>query len=395
MTAPTSTAPTAGARPARGRRIGVWLAIGVVLLLVGSFGAALSGLGRFTPRDVLDPESPGAAGTQALASILREQGVDVVVARDRAAALSALSAGPATLVLPDAPAVSDDGLAEMADAATDVVLVDPRSRTLRLLLGDAGPRGVAGSTAVEPGCRLDGAERSGPIAPGALFGAGDGAIGCYRSGDGFGLLVRDDGDRRVSAVDGTALFVNETLAENGNAALALNLMGRHPVVVWYMPGLLDTDLPATNPSLGELTPPWVSPVLVLLLSAGVAAAIWRARRFGPLVAERLPVTVRAGETTEGRARLYARAAEPVHAADQLRIGALTRMARMLALGPAASAAEIADAAAARARLDRASVRGILLDDIPSSDRDLVALHGRLRDLEDAVHAAVRPERNRP
>jgi hypothetical protein len=39
------------------------------------------------------------------------------------------------------------------------------------------------------------------------------------------------------------------------------------------------------------------------------------------------------------------------------------------------------------------VRAILIDDLPRSDADLVELSSRLRHLEDAVHAAVRPERN--
>ena len=43
--------------------------------------------------------------------------------------------------------------------------------------------------------------------------------------------------------------------------------------------------------------------------------------------------------------------------------------------------------------DRGAVRGILIDDIPRGDADLVALDARLRHLEDAVRAAVRPERN--
>ena len=105
------------------------------------------------------------------------------------------------------------------------------------------------------------------------------------------------------------------------------------------------------------------------------------------------MTVRAAETTEGRARLYAHARDALHAADQLRIGALGRLGRLLGLGPAASAEEIADAAAARARVDRGAVRGILIDDLPRTDADLVALDERLRALEEAVHAAVRPERN--
>ena len=103
--------------------------------------------------------------------------------------------------------------------------------------------------------------------------------------------------------------------------------------------------------------------------------------------------MRAGETTEGRARLYAHARDALHAADQLRIGTLGRLGRVLGLGPAASAEEIADAAAARTGIDRGAVRGILIDDIPQTDADLVALDDRLRALEKAVQAAVRPERN--
>jgi hypothetical protein len=162
-----------------------------------------------------------------------------------------------------------------------------------------------------------------------------------------------------------------------------------------MPSIADSDLAAGDPTLGELTPPWVSPVIVLLLVAGVAAAIWRGRRFGPLVAERLPVTVRAAETTEGRARLYAHARDAVHAADQLRIGALGRLGRMLGLGPSASAPEIADAAAARTGFDRGAVRGIRIDELPRTDADLVDLDRRLRSLEQAVHASVRPNDERP
>ena len=105
------------------------------------------------------------------------------------------------------------------------------------------------------------------------------------------------------------------------------------------------------------------------------------------------MTVRAAETTEGRARLYAHARDTLHAADQLRIGTLGRLGRLLGLGPSASAQEIADAAAARTAFDRGAVRGILIDEIPRTDADLVALDGRLRALEEAVHAALRPERN--
>lgn len=386
-------APPAPAPTPRRRRVGAWIAIGVALLVVGGIGGAISAANQWAARDALDPESAGPAGTRALAEVLRSHGVQVEVTRSRTTALEALNGGLATLVLPDAPALSDDALSQLADAADDVVLIGPRSRTLDLLLPGSAADGFSAGDAVAPACDLAEADRAGAIAPGALYTPGSGVTACYPVDDGFGLLVQDDGDRRNSAVDGGVLFTNEHLADDGNAALAANLMGRHPLVVWYVPSAADTDLTDTDPSLGELTPPWVSPVIVLLLVAGVAAAIWRGRRFGPLVAERLPVTVRASETTEGRARLYARARDPLHAADRLRVGTLRRLAGLLGLGAHADAGDLADAAAGRTGWDRAAVRGILLDDIPRSDAELVALSTRLRDLEEAVHAAVRPERS--
>lgn len=378
--------------PQRRRAVAVWVLIAVAVLAVGAVGGLLSGLGRWSDRDALDPESPAPAGTRAIAQILDEQGVDVVIARSRDDALRALAETPATLVLPDAPALSDDAVTELAGTAADVVLIDPRARTLRLLLAGASAAGVGDDEPVTPQCALADAERAGTVAPGAVFAAGADVLACYPSGDGHGLLVRDDGDRRIVAVDARGIFTNERLAENGNAALAANLMGRSATLVWYVPSLADTDLPDTQPSLGELTPPWVSPVIVLLLAAGAAAALHAGRRFGPLVRERLPVTVRASETAEGRGRLYAQSRDAVHAADQLRIAVLHRLARLLGLGPAAAASEIADAAADRIGASRAAVRGILIDDLPAGDDDLVALRTRLTDLEGAVRAALRPER---
>lgn len=390
--APAEADGAAQSRTPRGRRIAAWIAIAIALLVIGGLGAAITASNQWSERGALDPESAGPSGTRALVEILRDHGVEVVIARDRSTAADALSDGTGTLVLPDAPALSDDATLALTENAADVVLIQPRARTLDLFLPGSEPAGVAPDGAVAGACDLPEAERAGAIEPGALFTAPDAShiVTCYPVDEGFGLLTGTRHYKRVSAVDGRALFVNEHLAENGNAALAVNLMGRHPLVVWYVPSPGDTDLGDTNPSLGELTPPWVSPVIVLLLIAGAAAGIWRGRRFGPLVAERLPVTVRASETTEGRARLYARSRDAVHAADQLRIGALSRLSRLMGLGPAASVTEIADAAAARTGLDRAAVRGTLIDDLPRSDGELVALSLRLRHLEEAVHAAVRP-----
>ena len=115
----------------------------------------------------------GPNGTRALVEILRDHGIDVVVADERAEALTALSEREATLVLPDLPALSDD--------AVRAVWARPRwtscwsslaSRTLRLFLPGSSVDGVGFGALVEPGCELAEAQRAGAIAPGALFEAG-------------------------------------------------------------------------------------------------------------------------------------------------------------------------------------------------------------------------------
>ena len=179
--------------------------------------------------------------------------------------------------------------------------------------------------------------------------------------------------------------------EPDDAALALNLMGRHPIVVWYVPSLTDTDLDNTDPSLGELTPPWVSPVIVLLLVAGATAALWRGRRFGPLVRERLPVSVRAAETTEGRARLYARSAARGHALDQLRIGTVGRIAAVLKLPRSAPVDAVSDAAALATGRDPAAVARRLVGAAPTGDHELGDLAAELDRLAHDVAASVRPD----
>lgn len=391
-------------KPAPPRRRGAiaWAVIVGTLIAVGLVGAALSSAGQWAQKDALDPEGAGPRGTLALVSILREQGIDVTVARDRSAAGRALAARPSTLVMPDAAMLSDDALEDLADAALDVVVIDPRSRTARVFFPGATAAGVGGPATVGPSCELSEAARAGSIVPGALFSAGNAGAACYPDGDGFALLTRDNdggGDggesSRTALIDGTRLFTNEHLADDGNAALAVSLMGRHPALVWYVPALGDSDIANANPSLGEQTPPWVTPAILMLVAAALAAALWRGRRFGPLVAEDLPVTVRASETMEGRGRLYARSRDTVHAADALRIGALTRLARRLGLGKGASAPEIADAAAQRIGVPTSTAHEILIDSLPRTDAELVALSDRLRDLEAAVHAAARTERNAP
>lgn len=378
--------------PPRGRRARRWwIVIGVAVALIGVVGAWL-GSSRWAPYESLDPDGRGMYGTRALAEILRDGGVDVIVSRDRAEALRLLTESDrATLVTAGSSAISDETFKGLFDAAHDIVLIDPFA-PLDLALSGASLAPYTASELVDPQCSLPEAERSGAIEPGRTFEAPAGATACYPLGDGFGLLVGErTGGGTAAILDASPLFANEFLANEGNAALALNLMGRNETLVWYVPSLLDSDIATPPRTLGDLTPGWVTPSIVLLALAALAAAFWRGRRFGPLVHERLPVTARAAETMEGRSRLYARGRDHVHAADALRIGAIGRLAALLGLGPAADAYAIADAAADLVGAPRGTVRALLVDELPASDAHLLSISDRVRDLEAAVRAAVRDE----
>src|SRR5207344_1672390 len=118
------------------------------------------------------------------------------------------------------------------------------------------------------------------------------------------------------------VLMNGHLAEDGNAALGLRLLGGHPVLVWYLPDPLDRAAGAAPPTLTQLLPSWVCWVAVQLLVAAAVAVVWRSRRLGRLVTEQLPVVVRAAETQEGRARLYRSSRARGRAAAPLRTASL-------------------------------------------------------------------------
>src|SRR5690606_8139879 len=173
------------------------------------------------------------------------------------------------------------------------------------------------------------------------------------------------------------------------AALALGLLGGTDRLVWFLPSVADVE--ATGPpTLQELTPTWLVPVTSLLAITVLVAMFWRGRRFGPLVAEDLPVTVPSGETMEGRSRLYQRTAARTRAIDALRIGTVGRLGNALGLSRHASVPEVSDAVASVLGRNPNEIRSILLDTLPTSERDVVALSDALLDLPTAVIAVVDP-----
>lgn len=370
-----------------------WVAIAVAVIVFALFIASIS----FTSpqsRGALDPESAKPSGSLALAELLRDQGVDITVARTRAEALSSIR-DDSTLVMADPYTLSDDAVSELIEPARHTVFLSSATRLLRVLdMGETAPTIASDLTAQ---CALDELADVGTIIPQRFFTPADTVTGCYEDADGnAALLVADRAGVRTVLLEGSGLFSNEHLAENGNAALGLALLAQTEHVVWYVPSFADTDREATSTdTLASLTPEWVTPAILLLLLAGIVAVISRGTRFGPLVAETLPVTVRASETMHGRARLTAKAGDSAHAAEALRDGTLRRLAKRLGLTARSTAVEIADAASDRLRIPRGSLHQLLAGPLPANDQELTDEARRLAELEAAIDTAVHVERNTP
>lgn len=383
---PSSTTADRRPRGPRLRALGGW-AVVVVLVLVGVFVATQVGVQMPSQRGSLDPESVGDSGAMALARILDERGVEIEVVRSRTKVAAALD-DDTTLVMANPYTLTDEGLEDVLAPADRVVFLSAGTRLLNLLgIGDNAP---PDSSPVAAECDAPEFAEVGTIRPDRLFAPADDVQGCFggEPAEAAAVLIDDRDGRTRIVVESARLLSNAYLAEDGNAALGIALIGQTDHVVWYVPSFADTDIESSTPdTLGSLTPEWVTPAILLLILAGLSAAVWRGQRFGPLVAETLPVTVRASETMHGRARLTAKAADAQHAAEAIRDGSRRRLARRLGLAATASTEEIADAASDRLRIPRGSLHQLLGGPLPRDDASLVDLARRLDELESSVDRA--------
>lgn len=387
----TITTPTAGRAL---RRAAIWIVAAAVLVIAAilTISSATGGLNQGVP---LAADNPAPQGAMAVAEVLKDRGVTVVQTGDLDATITAAAHGDATILLWDVDLLLDEAQhARLLRATTDLVVLDPTGFELQDLAPGVAQAGAAGGTFAAD-CDLTAVQKAGTVeAEGSSYritadgDTGD-AVGCLADGDRFGLVQLDVHGTNVTLLGLSSALSNDRVASAGNAALALNLLGRHGTLVWYIPTVADLE-GQTPPTIAELTPGWVTPLVVLLVLTVLGAVFWRARRVGPLVVENLPVVVRSSETMRGRARLYERAGARLHALDALRIGTVTRLATACGLSRLASVDEVADAVAALTGRDRGEVAGILIHRIPQNDAELVQLSDDLLQLETDTEAAARP-----
>lgn len=340
----------------------------------------------------LSPANPAPGGAMAVAEILGAQGVDVQQPPDFDAALAALEKHPgATLLFLDPNGFLDsEQRARLADAAGRVVLVEPSFEQLADFAPEIRQAGILpedpATQVITAGCTSDDGQAAGTVETGGKVYRGP--VTCF-SPEGTALEGADAAGSYAATLDGSTvvlggrdLLANETLADEGNAALALRTLGSDGTLVWYR--AVPADIPMTQQPADPFSylPPWVPRVMLWLVLVAALAAFWRGRRLGPLAEEPLPVVVHAAETAEGRARLYQDSNSVTHAAAALRAGAMTRLAARLRLGPGAGADDVTRATAAAAGRSYTDTDQLLNHQLPGSGAELVRWARDLQDLEE-------------
>jgi hypothetical protein len=357
-----------------------WMVLALVLIAVVAFVTTYLTAPR--PGGRMDPAATSSDGAHALVTLLREHGVEVVVADDIAAVERAARPGTLVLTVQTFHLVDDDVPRRLAAVPGDRLVVEPVSRTREILAPEVR-RDAAGSFGGPPDCDLREATRAGDVQLGAsdtFEASGDVPVTrCYE-----GAVVRYTDAGRTVTVVGTADFMtNSGLLKQGNAALAMNLAGTQPRVIWYAPQRTEGES-SGGATISDLIPGHVKWIVFQLCLVVLLLALWKGRRVGPLVAEQLPVVVRASETVEGRGRLYRSRRASDRAADALRTAMLQRLLPRLGLGPNADPPAIVQTVVQRIDQDPEFVRYALFGPPPATDADLVNLAHALDNIERQV-----------
>ena len=374
----TATGPTLSttARSARGP-----LLVVLALVLVGLLVAAFTARG---PSGRLDPDSYGPNGARAIAEVLRRQGVDVERV-DTVAAVQDQATPKSVVMITEPAALADSELELLGSTPAALLVVGGEDQQLTSLGVPAETAGAVDVSSRRAACTLPAAERAGQVELGGLTYSPTGGVsatGCYATGGDASLLVLTE--RRAVLLGDGQLFTNDRVDEQGNASLALDLLGAQDRVLWLVPRP-GRPIPAgERGSFSDLIPDSVFlGALQLFLALGVLA-LWRARRLGRVVQEPLPVIVRAAEAVEGRSRLYRAAGARDVAAASLRAASRERLARRVGLLASAPRTALVEMVSERVGGDTGVVEALLYGDAPGDDDALVRLADRLRTLEATV-----------
>lgn len=381
---------------ARARRspllfVGLVLFIFIIVLLVTQSRPA-----DYRPLSI---DNPSPTGTRALAQILRGQGVEV---RQASLLGDAHISDPenTTLVIADPSYLDGPQVDSIAAYPGDVVFLGLGQEALESarvgLYLDYADAGIS----VSAECADADAAAAGQILTGqdsiVVDGPGDqGTSLCFPDSYGAYGYARVDSDLGTRTyLANPDLATNAQLDQLGNAALALRATGRHESLVWYLGDYGDATMltwggDGPTPSEVAVSPDFLplgtTDALFALGLAALVAALWRGRRFGPLVTEPLPVVVRSSEATRGRARLYRRARATGRSTAAIRGLTALRIGKRLGVPRAAGREGLVQAVTRATGRPAAGVESLLYGPPPASEADMMYIVEQLDQLESEVH----------
>ena len=206
----------------RRHRVIVFVMVGIVVVATAIGIAQTRSVGGR-----LDPRSADRDGGRALAVLLDERGVRVERVTEPAALTAA--ATDRTAVLAAFPGLlGDNGARSVGELSSGtVVLVSPAVDILEAVTDDLRREGSSSVHVRDPGCPEPAAAAAGRALIGGTTFSTDGGTTCYRDEGDYAPLVigRTRGGARLVAIGTGQGLTNERLDEEGNAALALNLLG--------------------------------------------------------------------------------------------------------------------------------------------------------------------------
>lgn len=370
------------------------------VVVCGAGFAIVSSLVRL-PRDVgpMSIYATNEPGASAVARVLENQGVEVTQVGSLEAGAQTIRPGD-TLVIARYTYFTEAQLQSIFAYEGPIVWIEPGSGDLEFLddslsmsyFAEAGTAADCDSPAAQRAGSVstpDGASiqlRDQPATIEACFTRSPSAL----EGDTFAdyVIVNRPGESPVHVIADSQIFTNGTVANAGNAALALNVTGTVDRVVWYAGGydssLFDVEQSEATEYIEPQTPGWLAPLMAAGAATIVVAMLWRGRRMGRLVSERLPVVVRSSETTRGRARLYRQSGARGHAAAAMRAAAISRMARRIGVSRTADHDTVVGALVPATQTDPAVLRELLYGPPPANSRQLIDLVKQLDELERKV-----------
>ena len=322
-------------------------------------------------------------GARALAQVLGDHGISVREVNAQQAA----SVDDNTTLVVIFPSRMTDAMAEAIETRANIVYVgleESYGSSSTYLQGLHSGRTFKNSSWVSPGCSSDGAARAQHLKSSSyvLYGEARGWDLCFSDdGKNYAYAERNDSGRFRALIPDSVRLRNRAIAEAGNAALAINAIGRTPKVAWYSP--THTDYP-TGKSQDEMpTSPYLMPAFLMVIAACLLAGFARGRRLGPLTSERLPIEVPASETLIGKARLMRSQRAYEHAAQALRSSTASRIATALGVAHTADREALTHAMEQRG-LPASRCSALLWGPPPTSEKALIRLANDLDALEKEI-----------